>query len=140
MKTIKIVLPPERKNVHDGLGGVHVNGDVVELPDETADALVAMKLAAFADTSSAIDAAKAHKERADLERMAQQKARARSSMAVHDSLPADVRAAVHEHGDDVTEDYLAGIAREHESETLPGLPEPRRRGRPRKIRPEGGDA
>ncbi len=70
--------------------------------------------------------------------MAQQKARARAAMAVHDSLPEQVRAAVHEHGDDVTEDYLAGIARE--SETLPGLPEPRRRGRPRKIRPEGGDA
>ncbi len=138
MKTIKIVLPPERKNIHDGIGGVHVNGDVVTLPDETADALVALKFAAFADASSALDAAKAHEARAEAARMAQQKARARAAMAVHDSLPEQVRAAVHEHGDDVTEDYLAGIARE--SETLPGLPEPRRRGRPRKIRPEGGDA
>lgn len=137
MKTIKIALPPERKNVHDGLGGIHINGAVVELPDETADALVAMKLAAFVDASSAIDAARAHRERADIERMAQQKARARSSMAVHDSLPAEVRVAVHELGDDVTEDYLAGLNREAEE---PDEPIKRGRGRPRKFRPEGSDA
>lgn len=136
MKTIKIALPPERKNVHDGLGGIHINGAVVELPDETADALVAMKLAAFADASSAIDAAKAHKERADIERMAQQKARARSAMAVHDALPAEVRVAVHELGDDVTEDYLAGLEREYES--APSKPNRRQR-RMMQQKPEGGD-
>lgn len=137
MKTIKIVLPPSRKNVHDGLGGIHVNGDVVELPDETADALVAMKLAAFADASSAIDAERAHKERAEIERMAQQKARARSAMAVHDALPAEVRVAVHELGDDVTEDYLAGLERD-DSEPAPSKPNRRQR-RMMQQKPEGGD-
>lgn len=138
MKLIKVTLPKGRHNVHDGLGGVHQDGAVVDLPDETADALVSMKLAVFADESSRLEAERAHKARADDARLAEQKHRSRQAMSVHDALPPEVRAAVHEHGDDVTENYLAGLAKDEDSGVLPGLPAPRRRRQP-KTRSEGGD-
>lgn len=141
MKQVRITLPEGRADVHDGVGGIHKQGQMVELPDEVADQFVAMRLAVFLDDSSRIEAERANKARADDSRIAQQRARAVQSMSVHDALPAEVRHVVHEEGDEATEDYLARLASKlHEGDMPPeGLPPKRPRGRPRKQTPEGGD-
>ena len=50
MKRVRITLAhTPRLNVHDGHGGVWVDGDEPEVPDEAADILVSMGLAKFID-------------------------------------------------------------------------------------------
>ena len=95
-----------RKDWHDGLGGVHKQGAVVTLPAAAADDAVGAKAAVFVDGQSSIQV---HRERdASLEahRIAEQQARSKAVMAMHDNLPKAVRRGVHEHGDEVAHDYI----------------------------------
>ena len=105
MKTIQIDLTSRTKKspVSDGIGGQHADGAVVELPDEVADALIGLKIAFPVDGSSLIAAKAAAKEREKADKIQRIKVAAMRQMQLHDSLPADVRALVHEHGDEVTE-------------------------------------
>lgn len=142
MKTIQIDLTARtnKSPVSDGIGGQHAHGAVVELPDEIADALIGLKIAFPVDGSSLIAAKAAAKEREEAERVQRVKVAAMRQMQLHDSLPAEVRALVHEHGDEVTEQYLAHKQAEEEASARPMYPiqqiypaDPvRRRGRPRK--------
>lgn len=132
MKTVKMTLTGKKKPVSDGLGGRHADGAVVQLPDDVADQFVAMKVAVFVDGSSSIEAAEANKQRQAEAIMAQRKAMAARAMAIHDALPADVRQAVHEDGDEVTERYLAHLSSVEGADVVEALPIKRKRGRPRK--------
>ncbi len=111
MKTIQIDLSARtnKKPISDGAGGQHADGAVVQLPDEIADALIGLKVAFPVDGSSLIAAQAAAKERAEADRVQRIKVAAMRQMQVHDSLPPEVRAMVHEHGDEVTEQYLAHV-------------------------------
>lgn len=146
MKTVQIDLS-QRTNkspVSDGIGGKHAHGAVVQLPDEVADALIGLKVAFPVDGSSLIEAQRKAKEQAEVNRLAEQRAAAARRMALHDNLPPDVRAAVHEHGDEATEAYLAHLQQqeaEAERARIKAFNEPfrqqphlapRRRGRNRK--------
>lgn len=139
MKTVKIDLSqrPTQNPVSDGIGGEHAHGTIVELPDEVADALIGLKCAYPVDGSSLIAAQQAAKARADADRMAQAKAAAQRRMNLHDNLPAEVRQAVHEHGDEATEAYLEALNAAHQREAQQQQRAPqelvkRPRGRPRK--------
>ncbi len=134
MKTVQIDLTarPTMNPISDGIGGQHKHGAVVELPDEIADALIGLKAAFPVDGSSLIEAKEAAKQRLADDLMAQQHAAAKRSMNLHDNLPAEVRAAVHEHGDEVTETYLASL-QEQDAQPSPAPAQFKRpRGRPRK--------
>ena len=138
MKTVKITLgdPPGRQ-VHDSEGRKHADGTIVTLSDADADLFVSRRLAVFVDESSRIEAERANRERHEAGRLAQQKRRSEQAMMVHDSLPAEVRAVVHEMGDEVTETYLAGLAREDDEPKPAKLNRKQRRMMARGI--EGGD-
>lgn len=143
MKTVQIDLS-QRANkspVSDGVGGKHAHGAVVQLPADVADALIGLKVAFPVDGSSLIEAQRKAKEQAEINRLAEQRAAAARRMQLHDNLPPDVRAAVHEFGDEATEAYLAHLQQqEAEAERArveafnqpPAHLAPRRRGRPRK--------
>jgi hypothetical protein len=130
-----------RKDWHDGVGGVHRHGDIVHLPDEAADAAIAAKAAVAAAGSDAESyqlVKKREEARQEAARIASQQYMAQQRMAVYDALPADVRAAVHENGDEVVEAYIAeqqqAAAAEAEQEAIAEIvPERRKRGRPRKL-------
>lgn len=109
MKVIQIKLAgTNRQEVHDGLGGIHKEGDLVKLPDETADILVGAKLAIFVDGNSELKVHQQSKERADQERLALQKRRSEQAMKLHENLPPEVRLASQENPEAV-EDYLADL-------------------------------
>ena len=133
MKTIQIDLSSRdnQNPVHDGIGGQHAHGAVVELPDEVADALIGLKCAFPVDGSSLIAAQQAAKEQRERQRLAQERAAAVSRMRLHDELPPEVRALVHEHGDEATEAYLAQ-QQAHDEQPAPDQVLKRRPGRPRK--------
>ena len=88
----------ERREWCDGEGGAHKSGDVVSLPDHLADLAVSTNAAVFVEPLSRLEAVKAAEERAERNRIAEQKARADNAMAFHDSMPEDVRALVNVHG------------------------------------------
>ena len=135
VKTIQIDLSSRdnQNPVHDGIGGQHAHGAVVELPDEVADALIGLKCAFPVDGSSLIAAQQAAKEQRERQRLAQERAAAVSRMRLHDELPPEVRALVHEHGDEATEAYLAHQQELDEQPTPEQIELKRRRGgRPRK--------
>lgn len=118
--------------MHDGLGGVHTDGTVVELPDEVADAFIAAKLAVFVDGSSAIKAREDAKVVAEQQAFALQKRRAEQMMMVHDAMPKEVRELAMEHGDEAIEDFLAEQARSARGKPEPldlDLEQPKRRRR-----------
>lgn len=133
MKRVKIDLSgyPNRRDLHDGQGGVWKDGDVTDpLPDDIADAFVAGKFASFVDGESTIDAKAAHEERVALKEANDRKARADSAMRIHDALPKEVREAAHEGGDETIMDYLDGLPTE--GVDVDETPPRRRRGRPPK--------
>jgi len=158
-----------RPDIHDGLGGVHHHGDVVELPDEVAIAFVAGGFADLIGAGSYAKVTEASKAADDARALITRHASARVQQDLYDSLPPEVRALAREHGQAVVEEYLQGLpsmplaeylahagepfADAHDAasaEVLPGLPHAapdmppaqKRRGRPPKIKPtpEGGDA
>lgn len=135
MKKIRITLEGTgRTDVHDGLGGVHKHGHIIEVPDDVANAFVAAKLAVIADGSSTITAIAEHKEAVSTQQMQAEKARAEAAMRTFDRLPPEVREVAREDGDAVIEDHIAsdgsaGPMVEYDMDTM----EPKRkRGRPRK--------
>lgn len=108
MKSVKITLKgTPRTDISDSAGHVYKDGDEVELPDADADLFVTLKCAVFVDGSSVIQAAANAKERTAASEQATQRHRSQQAMALHDALPPEVRAEVHEHGDEVVENYLA---------------------------------
>ena len=94
--------------VHDGLGGKHYVGDVVELPQEVADAFIAKGFAVFADVGD-FAAAKERAEALDADRrQAMNKAAATARQRGFDDAPPEIRALAREHGDDVIALWEAG--------------------------------
>ena len=92
--------------VHDGLGGVHKLGDVVEFEGALADFFVSRGQAEIVDREALKEAAT---KASDLERQRRQAAiknDAMRSMRVFDALPPEVRAAAAEHGDAVIDQFL----------------------------------
>lgn len=91
--------------IHDGLGGKHAHGSVVDLPDDVAGNLISAGLGHAASAEDSLKAKAAAEEKANAARQAH----AARDMALWDSLPPDVRARAAEEGDGVVEDYLAGL-------------------------------
>lgn len=105
MKRVRITLAhTPRLNVHDGHGGVWVDGDEPEVPDEAADILVSMGLAKFIDNRES--AARAQERAGARQREVAAQAAARSASIV-DDMPPEWRQRVYEEGDQVIEEYLA---------------------------------
>lgn len=158
MKRVRIALAhTTRLNVHDGHGGVWVDGDEPEIPDDAADILVSMGLAKDFDGSQASEARA--KARADAIRQDVAKQAAHRSTSIVDEMPPEWRARVYEEGDGVIEEYLASrpsvsLEQYDASEADPftvaneaamaDLVPHKRRGRPpgskNKPKAEGGDA
>ena len=119
-KTVKITLAGTgRTDIHDGLGGIHLDGQTVTLPTDVADAFVAGKFAHFVDGSSSLQAIGDAKDRAEAHTLATVKYRSQQMMAIYDNLPAPVRAATQEHGDEVIEDYLSAQIAKHPRAAVP---------------------
>lgn len=115
MKVVHIKLAETtRKDLHDGLGGVHKDGDIVKLPDDVADLFVSLKLATFVDGNSELKVHQQSAARAEAERIALQKRRSEQAMKLHDNLPAEVRIAAKE-DPEVVEDYLEGLTKKFEA-------------------------
>ena len=134
MKTVKFDLSKRAKPdqpVHDGVGGVHAHDSIAELPDDVANEMIALGCAFPVDGSSLISAKQRGEEKRAADMIAQQKARAVQAMRLHDNLPAEVREAVHEFGDEATESYLAHQQETQASEPFPDEP-PQRRHRRRR--------
>lgn len=105
MKRVRITLAhTPRLNVHDGHGGVWVDGDEPEIPSDAADILVSLGLAQFFDNAESPK--KAQERAAALQRETAQTA-ATQSASIVDEMPPEWRARVYEEGDSVIEDYLA---------------------------------
>lgn len=135
---VKIIgVGPKKKPAHDGLGGKHADGAIVDLPDGTALRMIAAGTAAPVE-GGAIAIRKQAEEHSDRLRLAQQQARARQSMIVHDSMPEDVRHAVYEHGDEVTETYLAELDRQDSELTQPSKLNRKQR-RMLRMKEDGGE-
>lgn len=157
MKRVRIALAhTPRLNVHDGHGGVWVDGDEPEIPSDAADILVSLGLAQFIDNTESLKAA--HERAQARQREVAQAAAARSSSIV-DDMPPEWRQQVYEEEDQVIEEYLATRpsvsfeaydASSHDPFTVANAVAveaelaPRRRGRPpgskNKPKPEGSDA
>lgn len=134
MKTVKFDLskrPRPDMPVSDGRGGNHAHNSIAELPDDVADEMIALGCAYPVDGSSLISAKQRGEEKRAADMIAVQKARAIQAMRLHDNLPAEVRAAVHEFGDEATESYLAHQQETQASEPFPDDP-PQRRHRRRR--------
>ncbi len=142
-KTIKIDLtkrvtefmPLERLDISDGHGGVHRHGAVVELPDDVAGAFLEAGLGHIATAEHVQKAKQEALDAADARRIANDKAKAEWRMAIHDSMPPELRQAAQEN-EEVTEIYLAGLM-ESDGQPIEGADtaetdQPRRRGRPPK--------
>ena len=105
MKRVRITLShTPRQNVHDGHGGVWVDGDEPQIPGDAADILVAMGLAQFVERGESVEMAK---DRADAIRQEAARSSAARSASIVDDMPPEWRARVHEEGDGVIEEYLA---------------------------------
>jgi len=120
--------------VHDGLGGVYYRGAIVEFESTLAEFLRSRGQCEIVDRETlkqaAVDAKAQIAERA----AAQLKSEAAARMRVYDALPAEIRAAAAEHGDQVIDEYL------RPDEPLQQIldaaePQKRKRGRPRKSAP-----
>ena len=119
MKTVRITLQPGRKAVHDGVGGKHKDNAIVTLPDDAADLLIAAGSAQPMGADGEIQARAQAKARSDAIRQAEQQARSRRAMAVHDNLPQEVRELVAEHGDAAAEAYLQHLADQAQQQDAP---------------------
>jgi hypothetical protein len=124
MKTVRMTLPPGSKPVHDGVGGKHSDNAIVTLPDDVADILITRGCAQPMGADGEIQARAQAKARVDELRMAEQQARSRRAMALHDNLPQEVRELVAEHGDEAAEAYLQHMAQQAEQ---PDVPTPQQR-------------
>jgi hypothetical protein len=113
--------------LHDGLGGVHKQGDVVELPAEVAYVAIGRHMAELVDSEAIIEHVRQAEEDMRARHLAEQQALSAKRMRLFDSLPPDVRARARELGEEAVDDYIATL--------LPKAEQPkRRRGRPPKAR------
>ena len=114
------------REVHDGLGGVHTEGQIVSLPLDICEIFITRNLAVYVTEDVADKAVKNAKEDAHQRNLELLAASARARMQIFDAMPADVREAAREHGDEVINAHL------HPIQPTPDAPTGRKRGRPRR--------
>ena len=123
-KVVRITVP----EVHDGLGGVHKAGDVVELPLDVAQIFFARNCAVPVTDEDVIEHVRKAEEEMKARHFAELQALAAKRMRLFDSLPPDVRARARELGEEAIDEYIGTLTPKAEQ------PKPRRRGRPPKPR------
>lgn len=128
-KVVKVIVP----EVHDGLGGVHRAGDVVELPLDVAQIFLARNCAVPVSDEDVIAHVRKAEEDMRARHYAEQQALAAKRMRLFDSLPPDVRARARELGEEAIDDYIGSLTPKAEQP-------PKRRGRPPKARSADDEA
>lgn len=113
---------------HDGLGGVHKQGDIVELPADVAMVGLSRRMVELVDSEAIIEHVRKAEEDMRARHFAEQQALAAKRMRLFDSLPPDVRARARELGEEAIDEYIGTLTPKAEQ------PKPRRRGRPPKPR------
>ena len=101
-KIVRITIP----EVHDGLGGVHKQGDVVALPGEIADLFIAKNCGVEATDADYQEAVKSAAGAAETRRIAAVQGGAIARMRTFDLMPPEVRAAARDEGDGAMSTYL----------------------------------
>jgi hypothetical protein len=143
-KSVRITV----RDVHDGLGGVHHHGDIVEFDAELADFLISRGQAERVQRAEVREAVANAVDMSIERNLREVKSQAEARQAIYDSLPPEVRALAREHGDDVVRVYLDKLEQaERRRRGLPAVathitadagfeqfddPPKRKRGRPRK--------
>jgi len=122
MKAVRIIAP----EVHDGLGGVHKAGDIAVLPAEVAQIFIEKNCGVEASDVEYAEAIAKAEAVLDDKRMAENKAAAVQRMRVHDAMPADVREAAREIGDDAITTHLNEIAKAEDEARKMDEPKKRR--------------
>ena len=114
------------REVHDGLGGVHTEGQIVSLPLDICEIFIARKLAEYVTDDVAGQAVKDAKEDAHQRNLEMLASSARARMSIYDAMPPEVREGAREHGDEAIHAHL------HPIQPTPDAPTGRKRGRPRR--------
>jgi|GEM_PF-6650542 len=108
---------------HDGLGGVHKQGDVVELPADVAFVGLSRKKVELVEPEDVREHIRKAEEDMKARHLAEQQALSAKRMRLFDALPPEVRAAARETGEEAVDDYIATLT--------PTVEQPKkRRGRP----------
>lgn len=128
-KVVKVIVP----EVHDGLGGVHRAGDVVELPLDVAQIFLARNCAVPVSDEDVIAHVRKAEEDMRARHYAEQQALAAKRMRLFDSLPPDVRARARELGEEAIDDYIGSLTPKAEQPA-------KRRGRQPKARSADDEA
>lgn len=118
---------------HDGLGGVHRLGDVVELPADVASIGLARKKVELVDREDVIEHIRQAEEDMRARHLAEQQFLAAKRMRLFDSLPPEVRERARETGEEAVDEYIATLTPVREQPK-------RRRGRPPKQREQDDEA
>lgn len=121
-KVVRILCP----EFHDGLGGVHKFGDVVELPLDVALVGLSRKKVELVEREDIIEHVRKAEEDMRARHLAEQQVLAAKRMRLFDALPAEVRAVAREHGDEAVDAFLSADLQRAEPK--------KRRGRPPKQR------
>lgn len=129
-KVVRITVP----EVHDGLGGVHRAGDVVELPMDVAAIFLQRNCAVPVSNEDVIAHVRKAEEDMRARHLAEQQALAAKRMRLFDMLPASVRAQAREHGEEAVDAYISSLTPKEDK------PAPKRRGRPPKARSDDDEA
>jgi hypothetical protein len=117
---------------HDGLGGVHRAGDIVELPADVALVGLSRKKVELVDPEAIVEHVRQAEEDMRARHLAEQQALAAKRMRLFDNLPPEVRAKVREVGEEAVDEYIASLTPRAE-------PPKRRRGRPPKQQEASDD-
>ena len=133
VKAIRIIVP----EAHDGLGGIHRQGDVVSLPDDVTQVFLDRKIAVEASEVDFKQAKALAAKREDDQRAAELHGAAKARMSHYDSLPPDVRQELQETDAPVHEAVVKHLADEpvvdewdeHELTVEDAEPERPKRGR-----------
>lgn len=134
MKAIRIIVP----EAHDGLGGVHHEGDVISLPADVTAIFIERGVAVEATEVDAKQAKALAAKREDDQRAAELEGSAKARMRGFDELPKEVRDTLNENDGSVHAALVEHLAVDEEAEfdgIEDGDPEPEtprpRRGRRR---------
>lgn len=106
MKAIRIIAP----EVHDGLGGIHRQGDVVSLPDDVTKVFLERGVAVVASEVDFKQAKELARQHEDDRRAAELHGQARARMGQFDNLPPEVRDALRETDGSVHEAAVKHLA------------------------------
>lgn len=112
---------------HDGLGGVHKQGDIVELPADVAMVGLSRRMVELVDSEAIIEHVRKAEEDMRARHLAEQQALAAKRMRLFDSLPPEVRERARECGEEAIDEYIGTLTPKEEQPK-------RRRGRPPKPR------